>query len=554
MGTKFNTESFQKADDFADLLQLGKSAIQQIADTDHQSDRLLSSLFPDRIFAESKQVSFKDPYQIIVDNLPHMVFLKNIDSVYTTCNKQFADFLDTSQSDIIGKTDIDLFPETLALLFQYEDKHTLDQGIPCQFVQDYRKDDQKRFFQITKIPIQGTSGKNLGILGIIIEIADIILFKKIVEDGQSPKDLIGENDHDVFYKIDQCGVGSYISKNIIRLTGYSQEEQLKMSHAEQLERESVKVYNELMSFYSDVLKGPISAEDRPKYHRRVDLELKKKDGTSVWVESANYLYFSSTGEIKGIVGMYRNINDRKMLEFKLQETHEKLKLLSKAQGQIISTISHEFKTPISVLQSNLQLLSKRRNNLDDNILDEIFDLSLEAIKVLNGTLNNISFLAKNQKGAFNLVTQEIDLNQFIKKLIREIVCIPEYANRIICSVKLNKTHFQLDPTMMEHILMNLLINGLNFSSPRKKVRLGVEERPDHLFFSIKDTGIGIPEEDMDRIFESFYRASNVKGIKGSGLGLAIVKECVTLQGGNIRIFSIPDEGTEVEFTIPFGNG
>lgn len=538
------------AEDFDGLLQLGKSVIEEMADSDSQFEEIFNRFFPQKDSARSHPLNYKDPYQIIVDNLPHKVFLKNLDSVYLTCNRQFADFLNISQSDIVGKTDNDLFPDALAMQFQYEDRLTLEQGSPCQYILEYLKNDRKLFLQIMKIPIHDKNGKNIGIIGVIFEITDTISFRKIVEDGKLHKDLIAENNSDVFYKIDYNGADNYISKNIIRLTGYTQEEQLQMRHDEFIEKDSVKVFDDLMNFYMDALKGKVSPEDRPKYYRRADIELKLKDGGTVWVESVTNLYFLSTGEVNGIVGIYRNIHDRKMLEFKVQETLEKSKILSQTQSQIISTISHEFKTPISVLQSNLQLLVKHRNNLNDSLLDDIFDLSLEAIQAINSTLNNISFLAKNQKGAFNLAKEEINLNQFIKKIVRELVCIPEYSNRIIFTNKLNRTHFDLDPKMMKHILTNLLINGLNYSLAPRKVKLNVEERSDHLHFSVKDEGIGIPEEDIEHVFESFYRAGNVNGIKGSGLGLAIVKECINLYDGKIKVASKRDEGTEVEFTIP----
>jgi PAS domain S-box-containing protein len=538
------------ADEFSTLLLMGKSAISKLPVSENQ----LESYFSRVIGQATIPHDFRDPYQILVDNLPHKVFLKNLDSVYIDCNSQLSEYLGIKRSDIVGKTDSDFFPEAVALQDRYEDQLTLEQGLPRIYVQEFSKNDQKFLFQITKIPLQDSSGKNHGILGILVEMNDTVTFREIFGHDGRQASLLVENNRDVYYKLDFYGLENYVSSDIVRLTGYTADEQMKLSHGEMVDPASLRDLEELMGFYKKASERQLAGMDRTKFYRTVDLLLRKKDGGTVWVESMNNLYFTSTGEVRGIIGMYRNINERKMLGAQLQATLEKSSQLSQTQAQIISTISHEFKTPISILQSNLQLIAQQRNKLDDACLDEIFDLSIEAVKALNSTLVNISFLAKNQKGAFRLATQKINLHQYIKKIVRELTCIPEYSNRIVCSVEVIRMHFMIDPTLMRHVLVNLLINGLNYSPQSCKVSLGVEEQGNDLRFAVRDNGIGIPAEDLDRIFESFYRAGNVADIKGSGLGLAIVKECVTLQSGKISIDSEPGRGTEVEVIIPFENG
>jgi PAS domain S-box-containing protein len=531
-------------------MEFGKKALQELSFTDLQADQIVSSLFGGSGLLKDHALNYRDPYEVIVDHLPHLVFLKNVDSVYLNCNQQLADFLHIKPSDIVGRTDLDFFNEQQAMNNRHEDMLTLEQGIPRQYMQEYNKNDVKSFLQITKIPIQDKSGKNLGILGILFEISDAVTFYEILENNRLQKVLVAENNQDVFYKINFGGKDGFISENVVTLTGYTPEEELGRTYEDRVAPRSLPVLNNLTSFFHELKKRPVCIKDRSLYYQKADLELNRKDGKTVWVESINTLFFSSSGVPAGIIGMYRNINDRKLMEFRVQETLEKSRQIGRAQAQIISTLSHEFRTPLSILQSNLQMLEQYRNKLDDKYLDDIFDLSLEALKAMNHTLDNISFLAKNQKGAFILNPEELNLGQFLKKLIRELVCIPEYNHRIVSSIKLARTHYQLDPVLMKHIFINLLINGLNYSAPTQKVEIRVEDQGGQLRFHIKDHGIGIPEEDLNKIFESFFRAGNVNGVKGSGLGLAIVKECVSLHGGKIRISSQVNQGTDVEVLIP----
>jgi signal transduction histidine kinase len=111
----------------------------------------------------------------------------------------------------------------------------------------------------------------------------------------------------------------------------------------------------------------------------------------------------------------------------------------------------------------------------------------------------------------------------------------------------------LDSKLVRYTLTNILSNALKYSPTGSAIHFDLTWHQDQVVFKIQDQGIGIPSEDVPRLFESFYRASNVGTTPGTGLGLAIIKQCVDLHGGNISVDSVVGKGTTFTVTLPLSN-
>jgi signal transduction histidine kinase len=122
--------------------------------------------------------------------------------------------------------------------------------------------------------------------------------------------------------------------------------------------------------------------------------------------------------------------------------------------------------------------------------------------------------------------------------------------RVVLDVALQGQHFLVDEKLLRHILGNLLSNAIKYSPQSTPARLRVREDARSVCFEVKDQGIGIPADDLPRLFGNFHRASNVGDIPGTGLGLAIVKRAVDSHGGTIQVASAPGSGTCFTVTIP----
>lgn len=216
--------------------------------------------------------------------------------------------------------------------------------------------------------------------------------------------------------------------------------------------------------------------------------------------------------------------------------------------QIISLISHELRNPLAIINSNLQLLKSARYQLDNEIVADSFSLCEEAIHSMTGFISEICFLNTVFKGELKANLNWIELDALLEKL--RLSCASTEFNRIRLRIEkqtgLNKIY--TDGDLLWRILTQVVQNALNYSSELVLVEL--IKIHEELIIRVSDTGIGIPGNEKELIFEPFSRCSNVKMISGSGIGLTIVKACVELLGGTIDFESVRNQGTM--FTIKIG--
>lgn len=210
--------------------------------------------------------------------------------------------------------------------------------------------------------------------------------------------------------------------------------------------------------------------------------------------------------------------------------------------QIISLISHEMRTPLSIISSNVQLLKSFSFNLDDKMVNDTFMLCEEAISSLTKFIENIYFLNAAFKGEVRVSYSPVNLDSLIDELVKQVPNGEFNCSRIRVVKEIKKDPFFTDKILLKRCLSSLLINALNFSS--EDVYLKVLSGENELVITLADQGIGIPSEEEELIFEPFKRCSNVKMISGCGIGLPIVKMCVELLKGSIDFTSKLNQGTK----------
>lgn len=237
----------------------------------------------------------------------------------------------------------------------------------------------------------------------------------------------------------------------------------------------------------------------------------------------------------------------------LEETLKKSVLLenkmkvSDSSRQIISSITHELRSPLAIISSNIQLLKKFNYDLDQKVVNETFHLCEEAVKSIKRFAEDVSFIHGSNKGELKAESKKIEIGKFFNELINSLPESDYSRNRIKYEGNFKTKTFYTDPCFLLKILDNLLNNALKFSS--EQVLLKVECTKQELNVQLKDDGIGMLDEEIDYLFEPFSRGSNVKMISGSGLGLAIVKRSLDLLNGNMEVVSSVNHGTTFNIKI-----
>ena len=203
--------------------------------------------------------------------------------------------------------------------------------------------------------------------------------------------------------------------------------------------------------------------------------------------------------------------------------------------------------PLAVIQSAVDMIQHYSERLTDEQKQTKYDGIRDSIKVMVEMLDDILTIGQVESGKLAFDPAPVDVIAFCQNITAEAQQAIGITQTINFSSQEACDTAYLDAKLLRHILGNLLSNALKYSPDASAVTFAVDCEPDQITFRVQDQGIGIPEEDQKRLFETFHRASNARQIPGTGLGLAIVKQSVELHGGTITFES--EEGVGTTFTV-----
>jgi signal transduction histidine kinase len=248
--------------------------------------------------------------------------------------------------------------------------------------------------------------------------------------------------------------------------------------------------------------------------------------------------------------VYRQMLKRERAEAR-QETLVQAQELSELKLRFFSMVSHEFRTPLSIILGSAQLLSdeERQWTYEQKFIN--LERIQSSARSMNQLLTDILTLTRAEAGKLEFDANLMDVESFCINLIEDIsLCDDDPTHVIKFTSNSYCPHARLDEKLLYSILSNLLINALKYSPRGGTVEFIIKCEPNLSIFQIKDRGIGIPSEAFANLYEPFVRANNVDKIAGTGLGLAVVKKCVDLHQGEILVESRVGEGTTFTVKIP----
>ncbi len=245
-----------------------------------------------------------------------------------------------------------------------------------------------------------------------------------------------------------------------------------------------------------------------------------------------------------------DITQHKQAEAELLRTLAREKELGQLRSKFVSMVSHEFRTPLAIIQSSAEILDDYLDQLEPaerkNYLQSICKNTQRMAALMEETLLIGSFDA----GKMEFKPTLLELQTFVRRLVDEVLS----ATNRRCPIKFllaeMPARVQADERLLRHIFTNLLTNAVKYSDAGRVVQLEIVCVKADIVCTIRDEGIGIPETDREWLFSAFHRGRNVGDRPGTGLGLVIVKRCVDLHGGKIKVDSKLGEGTSVIVRLP----
>ncbi|PWJ44204.1 sensor histidine kinase [Sediminitomix flava] len=263
--------------------------------------------------------------------------------------------------------------------------------------------------------------------------------------------------------------------------------------------------------------------------------------------------------ILAIIVLFKNEYDK--AQNILHEQKEELKqMLQKEQerhqmkGAFLAMVSHQFRTPMTVIQSSTNLIQLRASkSFQGSELDKTsrqFENIYGAIDTLTNIMERMLNYESIQANNVNFNPKMLELQSFIQKIINNYPTTKK-TQKIDLTYTGTARQIQADPILMEHCISNLISNAVKYDPQHRFPNINICFTKDNVQISISDKGLGIPEEQQKELFSPFFRAKNVANIKGTGVGLFVVKNFIELHDGQITVKSKEGEGTTFKLSLPF---
>jgi len=478
-------------------------------------------------------------YKDILDSISEIIFKVDSLGIFTFINKAWTKATGYEEDETIGKNYLDYLTESEKKISINNVKEMLDLK---------KETSQREIFVVTKsnevkcfeLKTKSEFAINRQIIGFSGILTDITHGKRM----QYYQELLSNYVSDFVAVHDKESRYLYVAPSIIDIAGYEPEELLGKSSFEfyhPKDMENAKAFREAnISGMSD-------------YKKTITIRFRRKDGTYTWLDiTARYFFDTYANDFRTITSA-KVVDSRKKEEETIYKALEEQRHLNKVKSDFINFVSHEFKTPLSVIKATSELLQikleRKVANIEEHIKEELVSIDHE-IQSLANLIDDVLRVEKIEAGEVNMNPKVLNFRKIIENTVQKFSNKQLDSRNVTFNVFGTEKPVLIDAKYLEIICNNLISNAFKYSKGRPDPIVNLIYSEKEVVMHVIDFGIGIPEKNKNQLFTTFFRASNSKSVSGTGLGLSIVKKYVELMNGKIDFISQESEGTVMTVTLP----
>ena len=529
------------------LLQEIETLQQRIAVLEHAttaSSRMEESLERERNLLRDSEAL----YSSLVDNLPVYVLRKDLEGRFVFASRSFCELVSRPVEEVLGKTDFDLYPPDLAFKYRQDDQTVLKTGRLLETVEENHCDGESRYMEVMKSAVRDAVGKIVGVQVVFWDVTRRKAAEAAIErERYLLHALIDNLPHSIYFK-DAESRFVRINKALATFFGLADASQaIGKSDWDYFTEEHAR---QAMADEQEILRT-----GRPM----VDKEEKETwpDGHTTWAVTTKMPLLDEESRVVGTFGISRDITEQKQTAEALRMAKEAAEAASRAKGAFLANMSHEIRTPLNAIIGMTELvLDSQLSSRQRDFLTTV----RESGEALLSIINDILDFSKIEAGKLVLDHEAFDLRESLGDTMKLFaVRADRLGLELAFDVHPDVPYMAVgDYNRLRQIVLNLVGNALKFTE-KGEVVLDVERQWQSegevlLHFTVRDTGIGIPESKQTAIFEMFEQVDSTLTRRhgGTGLGLAIVSRLVELMGGRIWVESEVGRGARFHFTARLG--
>lgn len=493
----------------------------------------LSMCEDDKFFIWFESYHINNNYSLAIqNNLKAMIWIKDVNGRYIKVNRNFEEITGLEDIDIIGKKNSQLnIGNTFEYMEEYE-KLVLEKK---EHVIEKTVFEDDEWISVFIHPMYDNERNIIGTYG--FKIYDYVNSKTPIgiENRNKMLEIIVDNlPIPIFYK-DKHGVYLYCNEAFDELIELDRDNIIgKKDYDLNIDEERVKMYKDADN---KVIKHKVTTVD--------ELYVERKSGDK-YIEITKVPLWDYRKKVIGVIGIVIDLTQKKATEIEL----EKLRL------DFFSNLTHEFRTPLNLIFSSVQLIDQSISNIkkgDVNVLIRYLRIIEQNGMRLLKLVNNLIDSTRIDSGCLDYNPQNKDIVAFVENICESVV---EFSNSqnidLIFDTDQEEKIISFDSDKMERIVLNLLSNAIKYNKENGRIDVGIKCNEDYIDINVRDTGVGIPSDKIGDVFEKFKQVDNrlTKISEGSGIGLSIVKSLVALHNGMIDVSSKVGVGTEFKVKIP----